>query len=195
MTTPIYIPTSTVVPDHCGMPVKAPQIFPQADSARSGDRSSNLVGANFPLSMDAPLALDSDPDMNPYMTLDIDNPDSPLIDNPLGKFTGETGSLLTFSLNQTGSQSHVNSPVEISPGGEMKDFGTNTEPICSICLNNEGSDDNKGNKKKFKSENPFWIRCNDPFCYDMVHASCVGFMITHDSHLKQLPAFYCKSHR
>ncbi|CAL8139866.1 unnamed protein product [Orchesella dallaii] len=72
--------------------------------------------------------------------------------------------------------------------GVTMDCSTNTEPICSICGNvGVGSDNNE--------RKVFWIRCNDPFCYDMVHASCVGFMITCSSSLKQLPAFYCKTHR
>lgn len=108
---------------------------------------------------------------------------------------GDISELLVFPNN-----SSQNSPAEMTAtvSREMKDSSTNTEPICSICSNScekstltsHGRTGAENSSKK-----AFWIRCNDPFCFDVVHTSCVGFVVTHNSHLKQLPAFYCKLHR
>lgn len=78
--------------------------------------------------------------------------------------------------------------VNISSSGlpgqtETVNAETNTEPICSICYNLRGQ------------VKPFWIRCNDPFCYYIVHAACLGFAVNHSSYLKMLPGFYCETHR
>lgn len=87
----------------------------------------------------------------------------------------------------------LQSSPEVTRSGGMRESSTNTEPVCSICF--KSGEYSSSSCTTDSSTKSFWIRCNDPFCYDMVHTACVGFVVTHRAHLKQLPAFYCKAHR
>ena len=98
----------------------------------------------------------------------------------------------------------LSSEIHVGTPGRLKDnsspskahlvsatvTGRITDPVCAMCqrlspLNVQGR------------RNDFipWIRCSDALCQYLVHASCIGFLVSSRHELKRLPPYYCQAHR